>query len=198
MRISVLSCISFILFSSAIFSQPSGDDNGWAIMTPEEKKKILDAHIGYVMPGKDGIQHKRFNEAAQLLSRRDEDCQLLVKALLAWSEIDKSDPKLGQSAKLTTISLSRIIVLQAITENNYSQKDDVVAKMPDRMIDEYMWLVRRGGNPKVALMRIADFGPRADRISEDIRQWFFATKGGEGGNKVTDGEVKVVLDRIKK
>ncbi len=77
-------------------------------------------------------------------------------------------------------------------------KAEFVAKLPDRMIDEYLWLLQFGGQPIHPLEHISDFGPRASRVGPQIRDWFIRTKGGLGSNKTNAAHVKTILDKIQK
>jgi hypothetical protein len=195
MRMRYLSsfCIVFAVASIAIAGRAA--DSAWETLSPDEKQKLLTEYKAYLYPAKDGKAHPKFKEAKEIMGRRDLECAYVLPAIFAWSDIDKNpNPK-----KLTPIGVCRAeLIGLVIARDVLTRQPKFVEKLPDRMIDEYLWTVKRNGDITRALERIGDFGPRASRVYEDIRSWFKETNGGTGANQVTAGTVKQTLDRIQK
>jgi hypothetical protein len=185
---------SVCVFSGATLAVAGGPDFGWELLKPEQKKKILDEYNAYLQPGKDGKPHAKFKDAAKLMGKRDAKLEYVVPVLFMWSNIEK---KKSSEASASCRNAMLVIVME---RGNLTRSDDAIAKFPDRMIDEYLWLLKQqtksNSRPQTYLDRIADFGPRASRVSDDIRTWFFETKGA--GGAVADGYVRMILERIEK
>lgn len=173
----------------------AGGDRWWELYTPEEQKKIFAEYDKYLYPRKDGTSEgKQFFKARDMFAAIDGQEDRLVKAAIAWGDLwvkATSDQKVD-------ITRNRVELLRKLILCNSRSKGKLVEKMPDRMIDEFFWMTKFGGGyGDSALAMIGNFGPRASRIANDLRDWF-AKDGANSGTGITANDVKEVLNKIKK
>lgn len=165
----------------------AGGDRWWELYTPAEQQKLFVEYDAYLHPTKEGKTHPNYKKAVEMLRSVKGQESKLVTAAIAWG-----DQAAKESASARTC---RIDLLGKIFHADRKAKGKVFASAPDKLIDEYFWLLKDRSDTDIALLAIGNFGPRAARLAEPIRDWYVKNPSGSGVNAE---QIKAVIARIKK
>jgi hypothetical protein len=154
-----------VLFASACFAFAGGD--WWELYTKDEQKKFFVEYEKYLYPGKDGKPSDKIGKAALMLRKVGGYQASFLSAQIAWSDLSKKDGADKASAQYRKEFLYHIYVANGGQAINFSEK------LPDRMIDEYLWAFKTDifGNREPSLWVIGSFGPRANRVHNELRDY---------------------------
>jgi hypothetical protein len=176
----------------------------WDLYTPKELRQIHADHEQYLYAESppeaaaderyfdlDFPLSKNFTKAFELYSMVPGSEAKLVKANLIYSsnwEKEKDAFKKAHYARMRSLFIQKIAVMNFWASRGKGSSyprfkkaepsnGEFVAKLPDAMIDEFIWYIQRNGRdggPR-AVEILGDFGPRAERAYLPIREWGLGT-----------------------